>query len=176
MAEIWRMIRIERAAAFQPQTETIFMVQEGDHLQWALFPFSSPMLGAPETSPSCISSSLTCARHSAWSCHCMGAALEGGQSKTQKWLVWFGLLFGFFFLIQKCHLHPAVSILEICWVLFSSCGSVWLMLQLQNPWQPVSRLKATIHESPCPGQHLLSWEHPEAPFGQPPHHSNGNGA
>lgn len=170
------MIRIERAAAFQPQTETIYMVQEGDHLQWALFPFSSPVLGAPETSPSCISSSLTCARHSAWSCHCNGGSIGRWPEQNTKvaGLVWAS--FWFFFLIQKCHLHPAVSILEICWVLFSSCGSVWLMLQLQNPWQPVSRLKATIHESPCPGQHLLSWEHPEAPFGQPPHRSNGNGA
>lgn len=125
------------------------MVQEGDHLQWALCPHSSPVLGAPETAPSCISSSPLSVRCSAWHCRCTGAALEGHRA-TRERLVSFGLLFFFFFLIQKCHLHPAVRILEICSVLFSSCGSVQLMLQLQNPQQPVSLLKATIHESPCP--------------------------
>lgn len=115
------MIRIERAAAFQPQTETIYMVQEGDHLQWALFPFSSPVLGAPETSPSCISSSLTCARHSAWSCHCNGGSIGRWPEQNTKvaGLVWAS--FCFFFLDSE------MSSASSCQYFGNLLGFVFLM-------------------------------------------------
>lgn len=100
------MIRIERAAAFWLRREASSMVQGDDQVQRAPCPFSSPVLGPPETSPSCISSSPVCARHSAWPCRWWGS-IGGGQRATQEWLASFGL--AFFFLIQKHHLHPAVK-------------------------------------------------------------------
>lgn len=167
------MIRIERAAAFWLRREASSMVQGGDQLQRAPCPFSSPMLGPPETSPSCISSSPVYARYSAWPCRWWGT-IGGGQRATQEWLAWFGLFFFSWFRNIIC--IQLLSILEFCWVLFSSCGSMQLMLQLHTPWQPARLLKANTHESRCPGLHLRCWEHPGGPLGQPLHHPKGNDA
>lgn len=69
----------------------------------SLAPVGTPHFWVPRNTPSCF------LFLPAWPCCC--PAWEGGKSNC------FGL-----FLIQECQLHPAVRLLEICWVLFASCG------------------------------------------------------